>query len=95
MPEQYNGAFATYHLAPSQDIEISPVAESIVPYQAADLYPNYGLCRGNANAVFLDQHVQSMPFWKDTHQYCWPLRNRIPRPANWWTNLTHYIGPLN
>ncbi|MCP4709157.1 MAG: type II secretion system protein [Planctomycetes bacterium] len=92
LPEHYNGAFATYHLAPSENIEISEVAESFAVYESDDLYPNFGLCRGNANAVFLDQHVNSMPFWKDTHEYCWPLRNRIPRPVNWWTNLMMYDG---
>jgi len=90
LPDQYNGAFATYHLAPSEDIEISQVSESFAVYEAADLYPNWGLCRGSANAVFLDQHVQSLPYWLDTHEYCWPLRDRVPRPANWWTNLNMF-----
>ena len=43
-------------------------------------YSDWGLCRGSANAVFLDQHVESMPYWVDTHDYAWPIRNRIPRP---------------
>ena len=90
MPELYNGAFATYHLAPSEDIEISEVTESFAVYEASNLYPNHGLCRGNGNAVFLDQHVQSIPFWYDTHQYGWPLRERVPRPADWWTNLASF-----
>ncbi|MCP4709032.1 MAG: DUF1559 domain-containing protein, partial [Planctomycetes bacterium] len=89
-PSSYNGAFATYHLAPSEDIEISQVAESFATYEADNLYPKWGLTRGNGDAVFLDQHIESMPFWKDTHEYCWPLRNRVPRPVDWWTNLTNF-----
>jgi len=90
-PEEYNGAFSTYHLAPSEDIEISEVTQSYAVYTAADLYPTWGLCRGNGNAVFLDQHVQAMGYWVDTHEYCWPLRNRVPRVVGgggpWWSNL--------
>ena len=94
-PEEYNAAFATYHLAPSEDIEISDVAESFAVYEDAYLYPSWGLTRGNGNAVYLDQHVEPMPFWKDTHEYCWPLRNRVPRlnrdGSPWWSNLTSFL----
>jgi prepilin-type N-terminal cleavage/methylation domain-containing protein len=94
-PEEFNGAFATYHLAPSEDIEVTQPGmgtQSFAVYDRGELYPKWGLCRGNGNAVYLDQHVELMPFWVDTHEYCWPLRGRIPRPANWWTNLTNFTG---
>jgi len=94
-PSEYNGAFATYHMAPSEDIEISQVSESFAVYESNFIYPNWGLCRGNGNAVYLDQHVQAMPFWVDTHEYCWPLRNRVPRVnpdgSPWWSNLPQLV----
>ena len=81
LPWNYRGAFGTFHLPPSQDLEIfypdDPRlgnAGFALPAHNSD-YPEWGLCRGSANAVFLDQHVQSMPYTVDTHEYAWPLRS--------------------
>ena len=91
-PQNYRDAFATFHLPPSDDIELTQindltrnkVREGWGTYSFAKQtgagYPDWGLCRGSANAVFLDQHVEVMPYWVDTHDYTWPLRDRIPRP---------------
>ncbi|MCP4709023.1 MAG: type II secretion system protein [Planctomycetes bacterium] len=71
----YSGAFATYHNPPSTSIRINEVnPDGNVVLDAADKYPDWGLCRGSGNAVFLDQHVESMPYNVDTHQYAWPMR---------------------
>ncbi|KPK75628.1 MAG: hypothetical protein AMJ79_10545 [Phycisphaerae bacterium SM23_30] len=79
-PANYRGAFATYHMAPSDDIELINFGEEgAYARQAGSLYPKWGLCQGFGNAVFLDQHVEAMPYWADTHDYCWPLRDRPPR----------------
>ena len=85
-PEDFNHAFATYHHAPSEDIEIVDTADSYVQQEGAN-YPDWGLTRGCGNAVFLDQHVQAMPFWTDAHEYACPLKNPIPRPTDYWPNL--------
>lgn len=90
-PMNYRDAFATFHLPPSDEINLElrknygrseTVPDWGKAYYAKNTgsdYPGWGLCRGSANAVFLDQHVQSIPYWADTHNYTWPLRNRIPR----------------
>jgi len=87
-PEDYASAFATYHLAPADDIEIDPANSTAT--QDATNYPDWGLTRGNGNAVFLDQHVESMPFWKNAHEYTYPLKNPITRPTDYWPNLDKY-----
>ena len=69
--EDYNGAFATFHMAPAEEIELD---ESGFAVQSGDNYSEWGLCRGSGTAVFLDQHVQSRPYHVDTHDYAWPLR---------------------
>jgi len=86
-PEDFSHALATYHLAPSEDIKLD--TNSLVIQTGAN-YPDYGLTRGNGNAVFLDQHVQTMPFHADAHEYAYPLRIRTPRPSTWWPNLKEY-----
>ena len=88
-PEDFNHAFATYHFAPSEDIEIGDTDDSYALQDGAD-YPQWGLTRGSGNAVFLDQHVQALPFWTDAHEYAYPRKNPIPRPTTWWLNLKEY-----
>jgi type II secretory pathway pseudopilin PulG len=89
LPSMYNGAFATYHLAPSETIETRLIDETNYATQSGANYPDWGLCRGLGNAVYLDQHVESMPYWVDTWDYIWPLKDKIPRPANWWPTPIH------
>lgn len=89
-PETFNAAFATFHMAPGEDIEIRPIGEINYATQELGQYPTWGLCRGTGNAVYLDQHVEAMPYWVDAHNYCWPLRDKVPRPTTspWtWTVL--------
>ncbi|MFC1782717.1 type II secretion system protein [Planctomycetota bacterium] len=86
LPRNYKSAFATYHLAPSNDIGIEfPEGNENDPVLAPSdpLDPEGDLGKGKGNAVFLDGHVESIPWWEDTHEYSWPLRNRILRPWSW------------
>ena len=92
LPWNYRGAFATFHLPPSQDLELSYSDDPklgktgfAVTANNSD-YPQWGLCRGSANAAFLDQHVESMPYTVDTHDYAWPLRSFRSRrfPPFYW-----------
>ena len=83
----YSGAFATYHMAPSGDLELMTIGGVNYATQQGQNYPDWGLCRGYGNAVYLDMHVESMGYWVDTHEYCWPLDNKVPRPPDWWPNL--------
>ncbi len=80
-PGDYNGAFATYHSAPKDDIELMLVDDISYATQKGKEYSEWGLCRGTGNAVFLDQHVEALPYYVDTHEYAWPLRNLIKRGA--------------
>jgi len=87
-PEDFNGAFATYHMAPGEDIEVQMLSDGVnYAMQSGNNYPKWGLCHGYGNAVYLDQHVASMPFYVDTHDYCFPMRGKIPRPKGWWPNV--------
>ena len=70
----FSGAFATYHMAPSEEIELQMIDGGCFALQSGKEYPKWGLCRGWGNAVFLDLHVQSMPYHVDTHDYAWPLK---------------------
>jgi len=80
-PGDYSGAFATYHNPPADDIQINEVnLEAYATYDDARIYPKWGLCRGSGNAVFLDQHVESMPYNVDTHDFAWPLRGKFDHP---------------
>ena len=81
-PKNYKSAFATYHLAPSNDIEIvyNEKGKPLRLEPSDPLDPDGDLGKGKGNAVFLDGHVESIPWWKDTHEYSWPLRNKILRP---------------
>lgn len=88
-PDMYNAAIATFHMAPSEDIETRMIDETNYATQDGANYPAWGLCRGGGNAVFLDQHVEMMPYWVDTWDYIWPLKDKIRRPANWWPTPIH------
>ncbi|MFC1782989.1 type II secretion system protein [Planctomycetota bacterium] len=88
-PDLYSGAYATYHAAPSEDLETGLLDQTNYATQDGGNYPDWGLCRGSGNAVFLDQHVETLPYWVDTWDYFWPLKDKIPRPANWWPTPIH------
>ncbi len=88
-PGMFNAAFATYHLAPSEDIETRMIDNTNYATQNGANYPDWGLCRGGGNAVYLDQHVDLMPYWADMWDYIWPLKDKIPRPINWWPTPIH------
>jgi prepilin-type N-terminal cleavage/methylation domain-containing protein len=73
-PQNYSGAFATFHMAPNDDIEIDE--QSYAMLKPGETYPSWGLCNGTGNAVFLDQHIQAMDHTVDAHDYCWPIRGK-------------------
>ena len=81
LPTNPISIFATFHVAPSEDIQIEPEATvdyvySYVQQSEPNPYPNYGLCRGRGNVMMVDGHVESFDYMVDTHSKCWPLSIR-------------------
>ena len=70
-PERYSGGIATYHNALSRSLELD--AEGNVLLKPGETYPSWDLCRGAGNAVFLDGHVELVPYTQDAFEISWPL----------------------
>ncbi len=73
-PERYHDSIATYHNALSKSIEFEQIGyEFYAALKPGETYPSWDLCRGSGNVVFLDGHVELVPYTTDGFYLAWPF----------------------